>query len=279
MLTVLPGSAPASSRSKPAGAAGDRAARRGLIGQRARHRGGELVDLVLRLHQNVVAQLQVGRDLAGRHHVVGDDVDLRAVRELDVERADAGLGRVDVVERRCRQRAGGGKGEFRGEPGADQLDAGRGVDVGLVRIVGGDADVDIFRQRVDGLVALVHQRCGRGIVGRQALEPGVDVGDLLHGRIGGLRRIAEILFDVGAQRLNALGGDVELRRERLGRPERNGLRRRRTRAGRQRLQRRGELVQRAFERAGIAGRAVDILKLLQDVGHLVGVAAAAGLGP
>ncbi|MFK4701157.1 hypothetical protein ABIF42_006751 [Bradyrhizobium diazoefficiens] len=167
---------------------------------------------------------------------------------------------------------------MRGEPGADELDACRGVDVGLVRAVGGDADVDIFRQRVDGLVALVHQRRSRGVVCRQALELGVDVGDLLHRRVGLLRRGAEILLDVGAQRLNALGGDVELLRQRLRRAQRNGLRRRRTRAGRQRLQRGGELVQRGFERAAVTGRAIDTLKLLQDVGHLVGVTAAAGLG-
>jgi hypothetical protein len=50
------------------------------------------------------------------------------------------------------------------------------------------------------------------------------------------------------------------------------------RAGRQCLQRGGELVQRGFERTAVAGRAIDTLKLLQDVGHLVGVTAAAGLG-
>ena len=93
-----------------------------------------------------------------------------------------------------------------------------------------------------------------------------------------LRRGAEILLDVGAQRLDALGGDVELRRQRLRRTDRNRLRRRRARAGRQRLQRGGEIVQRGFERAAVAGRAIDILKLLQNVGRLVGIAAAAGLG-
>ena len=50
------------------------------------------------------------------------------------------------------------------------------------------------------------------------------------------------------------------------------------RAVRQRLQRRGEIVERVFQRAVAAGRAVDALQLAQDVGDLVGIAAARGFG-
>ncbi len=55
--------------------AGDRS-----IGQRARHRGGDLVELRLRLDQHLVAHLEIGGDLARADRLAGDQVDVAAVR-------------------------------------------------------------------------------------------------------------------------------------------------------------------------------------------------------
>ena len=47
----------------------------GLVRQRLRHRGGQTVELVLRLHQHVVAHVEIGGDLAGPDRLVGDQID------------------------------------------------------------------------------------------------------------------------------------------------------------------------------------------------------------
>ena len=45
--------------------------------KRLRHRGGNRVDLRLRLHQNLVAHLEIGGDLPGADRIVGDQIDRR----------------------------------------------------------------------------------------------------------------------------------------------------------------------------------------------------------
>ena len=61
-------------------ARGDRGPVDRPVGQRARHARGDLVELRLRLHQNLVAHLEIGGDLARADRVVGDQIDVAAVR-------------------------------------------------------------------------------------------------------------------------------------------------------------------------------------------------------
>ena len=67
------------------------------VRQRARHRRRQLIDLGLRLNQCLVAQRQIGGDLAGADRIVRDHVDRGAIRQLDRERADTGVGRIGAL--------------------------------------------------------------------------------------------------------------------------------------------------------------------------------------
>jgi len=83
--------------------------------------------------------------------------------------------------------------------------------------VGDGPDVHQLRQGVDRVIALIFQR-GRLRIGRaQSLQPGVDGGDRGHRRIGLADAGADILIDVGAQRLNALRCRIQLLGQRLRR--------------------------------------------------------------
>ena len=136
-------------------------------------------------------------------------------------------------------------------------------------------DVNQLRQVVDGVVALIHQRRGERIGRTQSLELGIDLRDLAHIGVGLSRRIADVLIDIGAKRLDSLRRRIQLLGQRLRRRQRHALRRGVARAARQRLQRGGEIVERRFKRAVAAGRAIDALQLAQDIRGLVGIAAAA----
>ena len=170
------------------------------------------------------------------------------------------------------------KSSLRGLAAADQLDAGVGEHAGLVGAVGDDADVHQLRELVDGVVALVHQRRRRRIGRVHALQPRIELRDRVHRDIGLPDRHADVLLDIGAQGLDALRRRVELLRQRLRRRQHRRLRRIRAGACRQRLHRGGEIAEGVFQRAVLARRAVDVLQLAQDIGDLVGVSAAGGLG-
>ena len=187
--------------------------------------------------------------------------------------------RIGIVQRRRAQRSRRGEVELGSEPRADELNTGRGKHVGLVGAIDRDLDVDQVRQVVDGAVALILQ-CRGGRIGRtQALKFGVDRGNLLHVGIGLRHRVADVLLDIGAQRLNALRCRIELLRERLRRAQRRGLGRQSGRRGLKRLDRGGEIVERRFQRAGASGRAVNALKLGKDIRGLIGKTRAAGFCP
>ena len=255
---------------------GDRGARRRLIGQRTGKRGGHLIDLRLRLHQGLVAQFQVGSDLSRTDRIVRDHVEVGAIRQLDRERPDAGFGRIAVVQRIGVQRSRRRECHLGGLAVADELNAGIGKDAGLVGGVGDGPDIHQFRELVDRAIALIHQRRGGRIGRTQSLQLHVDLGDLGHGRVGLDHRVADILFDVRAQRLDARRRCIQLLRQRLRRRQRRDLRRLAARICRQRLQCRGEIAQRRFQRTAAAGRPVDVLQLAQNIRHLVGVGATGG---
>ncbi len=160
------------------------------------------------------------------------------------------------------------------EPVSNQLDAGIREHVGLVRRVGHHPDIHQLGELVDGVVALVHQRRGERIVRAQALELGIDLRDLAHRGVGLTRRIADVLIDIGAQRLDALRGRIQLLGQRLRRRQRDALGGLVAGIRRQRLQRGGEVAERRFERAIAAGRSIDALQLAQNIRHLVGIGAA-----
>ena len=160
---------------------------------------------------------------------------------------------------------------------SNKLNAGGRKDVDRGATVDG-AHVDIFRQVVDGAVALILQRRGRRVGRAQALKLGVDRRDLLQVGVDLRHRVADVLVDVGAQRLDALRRRVDLLRQCLRRAQRRRLCRQSGRVGLERLDGRGEIVEGRFQRAGASGRAVDALQLPEDIRDLVGIAGAAGLG-
>jgi hypothetical protein len=231
--------------------------------------------LGLRLHQRGVTQRQVGGDLPRLERIGRDHVDRGTVRQLARDRARGGLGRIGIPLRVRVQRALRIEAQLRGLQ-ADEFDAVGGVDRDLVGAAGGNANVHQLRKLIDGAVALIHQVRGGGIVRAQALELVVELGNLLHGRVGLPDRNVEILLHVGAQGLDALRRGVELLRHRLRGLRRRDLRRRTARRRRQRLQRRREIRECVFERAGSAGRPVSRLQLGQHARHLVGIGAARG---
>ena len=209
----------------------NRSSRGGLIGQQARHVGGKLVKLGLRLHQRFVAQLEIAGDGAGADRIGLNQVERTAVREMDRECTEVALGRIGVpLGIRChralrieRQRRG---------LGTDQLHARIGEDLDLIVAVVDDANVHQLRQLIDILVALVLQGCGRSIGGVAASKLGVEIDDLLHRRIGGVDRRIEPGFRLAAQRLDAGRHAVELLRQRLRGIEHADPRRLAVRAGR-----------------------------------------------
>ncbi len=184
------------------------------------------------------------------------------------------LRRIGVVQRRRPQRALRVVDEGGCEACADQLNTGVGEDAGLVRRIGHDPDVHQLRQRIDGVVALIHQRRGERIGRAQALKLGVDLRDLGQIGVGLSRRIADVLIDIGAKGLDPLRRRIQLLGQRLRRRQRHALRRGVARTVRQRLQRGGEVVERGFKGAVAARRAVDALQLAQDIRRLVGIGAA-----
>ena len=80
---MLPGNMFDVSTLKPAGGPVTAVPAVVCVRQRARHRRRELIDLRLRLHQGLVAQLQIGGDLARADRVVRDHVVAAAVRKLE----------------------------------------------------------------------------------------------------------------------------------------------------------------------------------------------------
>ena len=85
-------------------------------------------------------------------------------------------------------------------------------------------------------------------------------------------RIGQAELGIAAQRLDVGGHAVELLRQHLRGAEHGAARRRRIRAGRQRLQRVGEIVEDRLERAVGAGLAVDALQPVVELRAQVGVA-------
>ena len=194
-----------------------------------------MVDLSLRLHQCLVAQLQVGGNLPRTDHLVGNDVRSGAVGKREGQRTDAGLGRVGIVSGIRRQRSRRAVVESRSHARTDELNAARGEDIDFIVAAGDCPDVHQVRQVVDGGVALILQRRGSGIGRAQALKFRIDGGNLLQVGIGLRRRRADILVDVRAQRLDALRGAIELLSQCLRRTQCRRLRRQACRAGRDRL--------------------------------------------
>ena len=72
----------------------DRSARNGLVRKRLSHGRGEGVELGLRLDQILVAHLQIGRDGSRTDGVVLNQVNWRAVRGNERNRANAALRRI-----------------------------------------------------------------------------------------------------------------------------------------------------------------------------------------
>ncbi len=158
------------------------------------------------------------------------------------------------------------------------MHAGIGEDLDLVVAAVDDANIHQLRQLVDILVALVLQRRGRGIVGAGALQLGVELGDLLHRIVGGVDRRVEPVLRLAAQRLDAVRHAVELLRQRLRRIEHADAGRLAVGAGRQPLHRADKLVERGFQRAGVAGRAIDGLQAAEHRRTQVGIGCAGLLG-
>ena len=149
--------------------------------------------------------------------------------------------------------------------GADELKAGCRVDRRLVRAVRDDPDVHQLREIVDGVVALIHQRCGSVVVRRKALQLRIEFRDLRQVVIGLNDRSPDVLLRVRTQRLNSLRRGIQLLRQRLRGRQGQGSRGRGARIRRQRLQRRGEIVVCGLERSGAARRPIEALQLAQHI--------------
>ena len=130
-------------------------------GQPARN----LIELILRLDQNLIAHFDIGSDLAGADRLIGEQIHAVPGRILQRDRAQRTLCWVGVplcVRTHCCLRR---ETQMR-RLGANQLDTGGRENANLIVAAGDDADVHQLRQLVDVLVALIQKRSRRGIARR-----------------------------------------------------------------------------------------------------------------
>ncbi len=247
------------------------------VRQRARHGGGKLVDLCLRLHQHVVAHVEIAGDLTGTDGAGGDQIGGGAARRGQRDGAERAIGRGGAPFRLRVDRGMGIERQRRGLR-ADELHPGRGRDRDLIVVALDHADVHQLGKLIDVTVALILQPSGRRILLWRAAELQVERGDLLQAVVGLGHVVRQSELRLAAQGLDAGGHLVERLREPLGRADHRDLGRPVARAGRQRLQRGGEIVERALERAGGIRRTVDALQLIVHVGARGRVGGARRLG-
>ena len=173
-----------------------------------RKAGGDLVELVLRLDQVVVAQLDQPGEFARAEHVLLDQIDLEAGRGRHGELADAGLGIVGVEQRVGESVPALSKSKMRG-PAVEDADARAGHQRDGVVVAVADAQVHLLAQRADEAVALVEQRGARAGVDALVGEAVVDLFQRLQLVVDVVDAGRDLALDLLAQRLDVAGQAVE----------------------------------------------------------------------
>jgi hypothetical protein len=240
----------------------------------SRHLRRELVDLALCLYQHGVAQIEVAGDLAGANGAVGDQIGRRPIRSGERNRAQRALGRIRIPLPGRGDSPDGSEVELAGLVLRQQRGAGGGEDRHLIVASQRHANVQQFRDLVDGLVALILERGGGAVVGVGPRDMLVDVGNLLQGIVDLLHVVGNGLIRLGAKSLNARGCAVQLLHQGLGRIDGCGLDQNRGRAGGERLHRGRELVEYPVQTGIRTWLTVDLLQLLIERGLHVGIGAA-----
>ena len=191
----------------------------------------------------------------GGHHIVA-----AATRKIDGDGADIALGRIGTVQGVGRHRALRIEAQLR-RLGADELHAGVREHRHLVEVVDDGSDVHHFGQLGNVLIALIQQRCRRGVGLAAALKLDVDERDLGHRVVRGGDGIVDTHLGIGTKALNALRRRIERLRHGLRGADGADARRLRIRAGRQALKGSQQLVERVLDGAGFSRISVHVLQI------------------